>query len=290
MHNRRVSEPQNPQSPVVPSDGGAPRWTRYVAVGDSFSEGMSDPYPGPDGTPGDDEGRQRGWADRLADTLSERRVLAGLEPLEYANLAIRGRLLQPIIEEQLPAALAMKPDLVSIIGGGNDILRPGVEIDVLSQSLEDAVASIRATGADVIMATGFKAGGGLAWTRKRTGQFNANIWSIARRQGAYVLDLWGMRSLFDLRLWAPDRLHLRPDGHRRVMNAALLGLGQPLVDPDFDVPLPAAPPVPIAEKAKADAEWARTYVAPWIKRRVTHQSSGDGRSPKWAVPVRWPDA
>ncbi|WP_425956012.1 SGNH/GDSL hydrolase family protein [Xylanimonas sp. McL0601] len=270
---------------------GAPRWTRYVALGDSFSEGLWDPYPadGGAGAPASD-GVQRGWADRLADTLSARRVAVGLDPLEYANLAIRGRLLRPIVTEQVPIALGLKPDLVSLIGGGNDVLRPGVDVDDISQALEDAVATIRATGADVLLGTGFKAGGALSFIRSRVGTYNANIWSIAQRHGAHVLDLWGMRALFDLRMWADDRLHLTPEGHRRVMNAALDALRLAPDDAAYDLPLDPVPPAPFAQKARADAEWAREYVVPWVKRRIRHTSSGDGRAAKWPLPVRWPDS
>lgn len=283
----RVSEVSGalstPSDPVPPT---APRWSRYVALGDSFSEGLWDPYPP---SADDADAVQRGWADRLAESLSARRVAAGLDPLEYANVAIRGRLLGRILEEQVPVALAAKADLVSVIGGGNDILRPGADVDAISQALEDSVAQLRATGADVLLGAGFRAGGALSFTRGKTGVFNANIWSIAQKHDAYVLDLWGMRSLFDLRLWAEDRLHLTPEGHRRVMNAALFALRQTPDDPAYDQPLEAAPPPLFVEKAKADAEWAREHVVPWVKRRLTHTSSGDGRAAKWPQPLRWPD-
>ncbi|QAY63638.1 SGNH/GDSL hydrolase family protein [Xylanimonas allomyrinae] len=278
-----MSEHPPGKAPTAHADVAAPRWERYIAVGDSFSEGLWDPYP--TSTPDD---VQRGWADRLAEALSARREAAGLEPLEYANLAIRGRLLRPIVAEQVPVALAAEPDLVSLVGGGNDILRPGVDVDDISQALEDAVVTIRATGADVLLGAGFKAGGALSFTRGRVGVYNANIWSIARKHRAYVLDLWSLRSLADLRLWADDRLHLTSEGHRRVMNAALEALDLAPDDAAYDEPLAPPPPAPFVEKAKADAEWAREYVVPWVKRRITHTSSGDGRAPKWPQPIRWP--
>lgn len=284
---------------VVPDDAATraaegaapPRWRRYVAVGDSFTEGMWDPYPATDGSAaGAPDAPLRGWADRVADILSARRIAAGLPPLEYANLAIRGRLLGTIVDQQVPAALAAEPDLVSLVGGGNDVLRPQADIDLLSSRLEDAVAAIRATGADVLVGTGFKAGAGLAWTRGRTGAYNANIWSIARRHGAYVLDLWGMRSLYDLRMWSDDRIHLTPDGHRRVSQAALEALGLERDDDTYDVPLEAAPPVAFSVRARADAQWARTHVAPWVQRRIRGTSTGDERVPKWPTPSSWPPA
>src|SRR5690625_663627 len=104
-------------------------------------------------------GRQRGWADLLASGLSRRRVEAGTEPLEYANLAVRGRLLDRILTEQLPAARELRPDLVSLIGGGNDILRPGADVARLLDRLEQAVAGLRGAGVEVLMGTGFDPAG-----------------------------------------------------------------------------------------------------------------------------------
>ncbi|PUB27806.1 lysophospholipase L1-like esterase [Promicromonospora sp. AC04] len=259
------------------------RWARYVAMGDSFSEGLWDPYP-------DAPDVQRGWADNLAAILSARRIAADQAPLEYANLAIRGRKLRPIVAEQLDVTIDAQPDLVSLVGGGNDILRATADIDAISAALEDAVVALRASGADVLMGTGFKAGAALSWTNGRVGIFNANVWSIASRHGAHVLDLWGMRSLADLRLWSGDRIHLTPEGHQRVANAALVALG---LDPDeaaYDVPLDAAPPAAFRETARANAAWMREHVGPWIRRRLTGTSSGDGRTAKWPTPEAWPRA
>jgi lysophospholipase L1-like esterase len=272
---------------VTSSPDNAPRWTRYVAVGDSFSEGLWDPYPHADGTPApvgtQSDAVMRGWTDRLADALAERNP-----GLEYANLAIRGKKMHQIIAEQVPTALGMEPDLVSLVGGGNDILRPQADIDAISAELEHAVASIRATGADVLMGTGFKAGGALKGTNGRVGRYNANVWSIARRQGAYVLDTWGLRSLFDLRMWSDDRIHLTDEGHRRIAQAALVGLRLAPDDADFDAPLPPAASPALVARARAEAQWARVHVVPWVQRRLRGTSSGDGRNPKWADAQTWP--
>jgi lysophospholipase L1-like esterase len=142
-------------------------WKRYVAIGDSFTEGLWDSQP-------DDADQCRGWADLLAQNLSHRRIDAGLDPLLYANLAIRGRLLHPIITEQLPTALEMKPDLVSLVGGGNDILRPSVDIGRLAKNIENAVVRIRESGADVLLATGFDTSASplVSMTQGRVGIFN----------------------------------------------------------------------------------------------------------------------
>ena len=119
-------------------------WQRYIALGDSFTEGLTDPEPG-------SADAFRGWADRLAGHLAAASPSGGIE---YANLAIRGRLLPQVLVEQVPAALAAQPDLVSLVAGGNDLLRPGADPDRLAADLEAAVVSFRSAGADVLLVTG----------------------------------------------------------------------------------------------------------------------------------------
>lgn len=253
----------------------APRWGSYVAVGDSFTEGLWDTPEGPDGP-------LRGWADLLATHLSARRQAAGLEPLAYANLAIRGRLIAAILDEQLPRALAQKPDLVSIIGGGNDLLRPNGDPDVIAARIERAVVGAREAGADVLLSTGMDTAGSplVRTTRGRTGVLNSHLWTIARRHGASVLDVWGLRSLQDWRMWADDRIHLTPAGHERVAQAALVGLGLAPDTPDWDDPLTPLPPLPLPQRLAQDGRWARDHLSPWVGRHLRGRSSGDGRPPK----------
>jgi lysophospholipase L1-like esterase len=259
----------------VSTTADTPRWSRYVAIGDSFTEGLWDSPDGPDAA-------QRGWADVLAARLSQRRTTAGQAPLEYANLAIRGRLLRPILVEQVPAALAMKPDLVSLVGGGNDILRPAADVDRLARLLEQAVVRLRDAGVDVLLGTGVDAVESplVRATRSRVAVYNAHIWSIARRHDAHVLDLWGMRSLRDWRMWADDRIHLTTDGHARVAQAALVGLGLAPDEERWDDPLTPLPPTPRIAQVRDDAKWLREHVYPWATRRLRGHSSGDLRVPK----------
>ena len=260
---------------------GPVRWRRVVSLGDSFTEGLWDV---PDGAAAGTDAVVvcRGWADLLAAHLAERTPPEGDGPLRYANLAVRGRLLGDVLREQLPAALELRPDLVSLVAGGNDLLRPSGDPDALAARLDRAVARLRAAGADVLLATGMDTRHSpvIRRTRGRTGVFNAHIWSIARRRGAYVVDVWGMRSLHDWRMWADDRIHLTTEGHRRVAQAALVALGLPPDDAAWDDPLVPLPPLPRAARARADARWLRAYASPWVARRLRGQSSGDGRPPK----------
>src|ERR1700722_6312510 len=111
----------------------------FVAIGDSFTEGLDDAAPG---------GGFRGWADRLAGLLA-----AEYPGLRYANLAVRGKLLRQIVAEQVPAAAAMSPGLVSIAGGGNDILRPGADPDILAELFDAGVAGLQGAGARMLIFT-----------------------------------------------------------------------------------------------------------------------------------------
>jgi lysophospholipase L1-like esterase len=262
-----VTVPQHPRPGT--------RWSRYLALGDSFTEGLWDLDPvQPDAL--------RGWADLLATHLSRLRQDAGEPPLEYANLAVRGRLLPAIIHEQVPAALELQPDLVSLVGGGNDVLRPSADVDAIAAELEVAVARLRAVGVDVLLSTGMDAADSpvIRATRCRVAVLNAHVWSIARRHGAYVLDVWGMRSLRDWRMWSEDRIHLTSEGHARVAQAAVVALGLDPDDAAWDDPLTPLPPVPAIDRLRSDVEWIRHHVYPWATRRLRRSSSGELRVPK----------
>ncbi len=249
-------------------------WSSYVAIGDSFTEGMSDPDP-------ENDNAFIGWADRLAESLSE---LAQLEkvPFQYANLAVRGRLLSDIVGPQLDRALEMSPDLVSLVGGGNDLLRPNVDTNRIMETLEAAVVRLRQSGADVLLATPVdpQEAGLLKPLRGRHAIHAANIFTLAHRHGCYVLNLWGMPALRDWRLWADDRIHLTTEGHRRVALAALTSLGHATDEEDWRTPLPAADAATKRQELRAHAAWTRQHLAPWVQRRMKGQSSGDHVDPK----------
>ena len=253
-------------------------WHRYVAVGDSFTEGVGDADPA-------SQQACIGWADRLAGQLGKQNSDQRTR-FEYANLAVRGRLLGDVVGPQLDAALRLDPDLVSIVGGGNDILRPKADLDHIADQLEQAVQRARFAGADVLLST--LADPGLApvikVARPRVSAHNANVWGIAQRADAYVLDTWSMRSLRDIRMWAPDRLHLATEGHRRVALQAAWTLGLIEGGREWAAALPGEPPTSRVHAAHENAAWAKNYLAPWVQRRITGRSSGDHLQPKSTTP------
>jgi lysophospholipase L1-like esterase len=239
----------------------------FVALGDSFSEGVGDLRA---------DGGCRGWADRVAERL------ASTDPgLRYANLAVRGKLLGEVISEQVPAAVAMRPDLVSIAAGGNDLLRPGSDPDALAQPFADAIAELTAAAGRVLVFTGFNPAVFplIRLIRGKVAAYNAHLRIIAARYDCLLADLWAMRVLRDPALWCEDRLHLGPEGHRRVALRACEVLGVP-AEGDWRAPVPPPPAGRWLAQRRADAQWARAYAAPWARRRLTGASSGDAMAAK----------
>jgi lysophospholipase L1-like esterase len=264
----------------------------FVAIGDSFTEGLNDPAPG---------GGFRGWADRLAALLA-----AEYPGLRYANLAVRGKLLREIVAEQVPAAAAMSPGLVSLAGGGNDILRPGADPDTLAELFDVAVARLRQAGSQVLIFTGSDPVGipVLRLLRGRIAAYNMHLRAIADARDCYLVDLWSMRFLRDMSAWSTDRLHLSPESHQRVALRAAEVLGIPgtgdwrmppgaagsgeagavetavktLAGAGTETGVLARPGVARAAWVAArreDARWAREYLLPWVNRRLRGSSSGD---------------
>ena len=243
------------------------RFGSYLAMGDSFTEGLDDPAP---------TGGYRGWADRFAEHLA-----LGQPGLRYANLAVRGRLLRQIVNEQLPIALEARPELVSLAGGGNDLLRPGCDLDTLAAVFDSAVGNLRQAGCHVVIFTGADPGNRpvLRRLRGKITTYNQHLRAIADRQGCTLVDMWRLRVLADPRAWSIDRLHLSAEGHRRVALyvCSLLGVA---AEDAWQAPWPPALPVPWWLQRYDDARWAKDHMLPWIGRRLRRRSSGDNLHPK----------
>ncbi|MFC9652590.1 MULTISPECIES: SGNH/GDSL hydrolase family protein [unclassified Streptomyces] len=245
----------------------------YAAIGDSFTEGVGD--PGPDGT-------YVGWADRFAVLLADQLAVSGATEntahghFRYANLAVRGRLLDQIVDEQIPRAKELAPDLVTFCAGGNDIIRPGTDPDDVAERFERAVADLSGAVGTVMVTTGFDTRGVpvLRHLRGKIATYTAHVRAIADRYDCPVLDLWSLKSVQDRRAWDGDRLHLSPEGHTRVAlrAAQVLGLDVPA---DPDQPWPPQPPRGTLEVRRDNIHWAREYLVPWIGRRLRGESSGD---------------
>ncbi|QIY69591.1 SGNH/GDSL hydrolase family protein [Streptomyces sp. RLB1-33] len=240
-------------------------YTSLVAVGDSFTEGMSDRLP---------DGSYRGWADLLAGRMATR-----TPGFRYANLAVRGKLIGQIVEEQVDVAVAMRPDVITLVGGLNDTLRPKVDMGRVRALLEEAVERLApACERLVLMRSPGRNGPVLERFRPRMEELFSVVDKLADRHGALVVDLYGAPSLADPRMWDVDRLHLTAEGHRRVAEAVWQTLGYEPEDQEWRTPMPPTAPPGWAARRAADASFARQHLLPWIGRRLTGRSSGDGRT------------
>lgn len=247
------------------------QWTRYAALGDSITEGWCDPVIG-SGEP------WFGWADRLALELDRHQRASGAPRLEFANLAVRGRRIRHVVEDQIPAAIEMRADFVSVLIGGNDLssLRP--DPDALAAHLETGIAQLAGSGASVLLATTYdpRFSRYLTAFRGRAAIFTAHVQAIAAKHGCLVLDLWTIPGLADPEMWSEDRLHPSTRGHLALLSAACATLG---------LPAPADAEVALAGTRIPTTVWLRRHLMPWIVRRVRQVSSGDGLGPKLPVPA-----
>ncbi len=265
---RSVTRPAAPTG--VPDVAVKPRsWQRYVALGDSLTEGLSDTSRMP-------EGQYRGWADRLAQLLAHAGVGG---PFRYANLAVRSKCIRHLIDEQLPQALALRPDVVSVFMGSNDLVGRGADPVQLAHSLEGAVRELRETGCDVLLVTPFlpRRRAAILFAR-RFALFNSELRRIAADTGARLLDLEAHPEIGELEMWGADRVHLRSRGHRFLAYRAAEALGVPDAEAlaDLDASLHSDDDEP------AGPGWVRQHALPWVWRRLHGRTAGDGRTAKHA--------
>lgn len=248
----------------------------FVAIGDSFTEGVGDWDPRfPNGV--------RGWADRVAKQLSK------ADPdTRYANLAIRSRRLAGVVEEQIGPALAMHPDIISFYAGGNDLLELRNDLDRLLADYTRAVERLATSGAHVLLFTGFDVPlhPVLEPFKRRNRVFNDHVRALARRFPASVtlVDYWAWDAYADRRMWDVDKLHMNRAGHRymAIQVLTILGVRHRLEDE----PLEPGERVGRLQAIGRDVEWVRQWVLPMFGRRIRGVTLGDELEPKWPEPVR----
>jgi len=256
-------------------------YNRFVVCGDSYSEGMTDEMI---------DGHYRGWADRVADVLAKKSPT-----FTYANLAVRGKLLPQVVEDQVPIALTYvtgADTLLSFHAGANDALRPGFDVALAKERYQSTVRKLAASGATIMLFTvledtGNSGRGSKLW-QERFGAFNKGVREVAAEVGAIIIDANSERFFSDKRFLAFDRLHLNEEGHRRCADAVLEKLGYEF-DAGWRTPLPPAKPTPWLKERAIGVLWFFTFALPWIFRRLRGRSSGDGRVCKYPTPISWPE-
>ena len=247
---------------------------RYVAVGDSFTEGVGDAnlmYPN----------GVRGWADRMARQLGRADA-----SWEYANFAIRSKRLDEIVDEQFDAALALKPTLVSFYAGGNDILAVRADMPSIMERYERALDRLVGSGAQVMLFTAFdvKISTALEPLRRRIAFYNGAVRDLAEQRGCLLVDHTRFREFEDRRMWAFDRIHMSKVGHKHLAAYVLAELGVP-----HTLKLPELPPFttpPLGETLRTESRWVAREVVPLFRRRMSGVREGYTLPPKWPDPIR----
>jgi lysophospholipase L1-like esterase len=241
-------------------------FTRYVALGDSSTEGLEDPGS---------DGRHRGWADRLALHVARSQGA----PLLYANLAVRGRKTRHLVDEQLEPALAMRPDLATVFSGTNDIIRSNFNLDQVLSDLHTLHSGLRGVGATVLTITMPDLGEVAPFAKRarpKLRAFNAGVRALCAETGALLLDVDRYPVASDPRLWHEDRLHANAEGHARIAAGLASALGLPGFDASWAAPLPPQTAPSLASQTASELKWVANYLIPWLMRRVLGRSSGDG--------------
>ncbi|MGO2049892.1 MAG: SGNH/GDSL hydrolase family protein [Microbacterium sp.] len=239
---------------------------RFVAIGDSFTEGVGDELP---------DGRVRGWADIAAQGWAD----AAGHPIQYANFAIRGKLAWPIVEEQLEPALALGPTHLSFNGGGNDMLRPRTDVEHIADTFSRVLRRCDEQGVTLILLSGANPAGQLplgSLIQRRGDELSAAVMRrVAKRSDVIRALNWPDRELSTGAYWSDDRLHMNANGHHRVAARVLHALGY---EPPVEWWSPATGAV-----GPSGLAYYRQHVGPWVRRRITRTSSGDGRAAKHPI-------
>jgi lysophospholipase L1-like esterase len=242
---------------------------RYVAIGDSQTEGLWD---------GNDTVGFLGFADRLAALIDSLHL-----GLQYANLAIRGKLVADVLTEQVPPALAMRPDLITVCVGMNDVIQPGRSFGRALINLEYMYAALAASGATVVTTTFPNVAQFLPLGRLVSGRLariNGAITAAADKYDFRLVDLYNAASMRDLDTWDIDRVHASTKGHMLFAAAAAEALNLPGSNHDWAEANGSPTRLPFKSRTYGQLRWTREKFMPWVWRRMRGMSSADGRVPK----------
>ena len=256
------------------------KYTRFIAMGDSFTEGMTDVII---------DGKYRGWADRVADELAKHHP-----DFTYMNTAVRGKLVGQVKMDQIPMIrehVSGKETLVSFHAGANDVIRPKINPENIYETYRQAIREVASTGCTLMIFTVMEKTAGQSKTsqiwQERFHEFNKVIREVGAEVGA-IINEWSIADFMaDRRYLAFDRLHLNNEGHSRLAQAVLQKLDYPY-DSQWIIPLPPAKKKNILKRAINNFAWFTAFALPWIWRRLRGKSSGDGRKPKYPAPTKWP--
>ncbi|MEQ4205417.1 SGNH/GDSL hydrolase family protein [Actinopolymorpha sp. B17G11] len=234
----------------------ATRELRYVALGDSLTLGIGDLT-----TSG-----WRGWAALLAESLTS------TYDLTFHNLAQAGATTTHVRDRQLPEALALRPQLASVIVGVNDTMRSSFDADRVRADLFGTAEKLTRAGADLLMVRFHDHSRVFGLPRLLAGPLARRIEAVngvydeihAAFGGAYI-DLAASPAVYAREAWSVDRLHPSELGHRLLARTCAEGLGAVGVRSS---PTGVERGGGIALSRRAELAWLATKGVPWLGRRT----------------------
>lgn len=230
----------------------AARFERYVALGDSSTEGIAD---------GDPQHGYRGWSRRLAE-----RIASAQGGLLYANLAQRGLTTHEIRERQLERALGLSPDLASVFSGTNDVLAARFDVAEFAEHTRAIQHALRDRGATVLTFTLPDLTPLMPVARflaPRIVAMNDALRRVCASTGTTLVDFAAYAVATDARLWNEDRIHANPAGHARIAEALADALGLPGATGGWRESLPQEPEPGWLAVAARESAWAARHLVPW---------------------------
>jgi lysophospholipase L1-like esterase len=245
-------------------------YARYVALGDSSTEGIDDP---------DGNGGYRGWSQRLAEIINATQGGG----LLYANLAVRGLTTRQVRDQQLSAALTMRPDLATVFCGTNDVTALRFDAAAVAADIAQLQRSLVEAGATVLSFTLPDLTPLMPLARliaPRIAALNAALKAASRASGAILVDFAAYPVATDYRLWSEDRIHANSAGHARIAEALARALDLPGSNDVWQQPLATTSARTRRQWCAAETRWLRRHLLPWIWSGLRGQSSADGRQPK----------
>ena len=239
-----------------------PHFERYVALGDSSTEGIDDP---------DGAGGYRGWSRRLAERISQ--AQGGLH---YTNLAVRGLTTAQVRERQLDAALALRPDLATVFCGTNDVIRPRFDALAVAADILGMHRALAQGGATVLSFTLPDLTPLMPLARlisPRIAALNQALTQASLSSGSILVDLAAHPVATDPRLWSEDRIHANSHGHARIAEALAHALGLPGSNPDWRQPFATALDQTRRQWWLAELRWVRRHLLPWMRAGLLRRPS-----------------